>query len=359
MKKNYIAIIRDHSQSMSTVARYATRDYNTNILALKEASQRESQDTIVSTIMCGVAGEWGRGGKVVREVVYSNVSALREIREGNYETSGGSTPLFDSVGNAIELLSRAPDAADKDVSFLVMAITDGQDNDSPVWRNKISAKLRELQGTDRWSFVFRVPQGYASALADMGIPRGNILEWEQTEEGFREATVRTSAGISSYYAARGRGETSTKTFFVDLDSVKARDLRADCKDISGEVDIWKVGKDDELIREFCERRSRKAFLKGAAFYELVKTEPKVQDYKQIAIRDRKSGKIYGGQSARQMLGLPLRGTVRLVPKNLSAYDVFVQSTSVNRKLTPHTSVLYWPAIGVPYVEGVSAPYDRR
>ncbi len=128
--------------------------------------------------------------------------------------------------------------------------------------------------------------------------------------------------------------------------------------ISGQVEIFRADR-EELVREFCERKTRKAFLKGAAFYELTKTEPKVQDYKQIAIRDRKTNAVYAGEAARDLLGLPRRGTARVVPGDHSAYDVFVQSTSVNRKLPAGSRLLYWPKAGVPYVEGVSAPYDRR
>ncbi len=113
------------------------------------------------------------------------------------------------------------------------------------------------------------------------------------------------------------------------------------------------------IREFCEQKTKKPFLKGAAFYELIKPEKEVQDYKQIVIRDRTTGSVYAGANARHLLGLPDYGTVKLVPGDHSKYDVFVQSTSTNRKLTPHTRVLYFPDVGVAYTEGPSAPWARR
>ncbi len=354
MKKNYIAIVRDHSGSMWGLAQSAARDYNSNIASLKEASQRENLDTIVSTVKCGV----GSAGLVERDVVNSNVQVLKEITAHGYETTGGSTPLFDSVGEAIEIIRSAPDAGDPEVSFLVMVITDGQENSSRRWRSGLGEEIKRLQATDRWTFAFRVPRGYATALEDLGIPGGNILEWDQTERGFEVATRATEQSISNYYLSRSSGLKSVKTFYTDLSAVSASQVKAELKDISGQVEIFRADR-EELVREFCERKTRKAFLKGAAFYELTKTEPKVQDYKQIAIRDRKTNAVYAGEAARDLLGLPRRGTARVVPGDHSAYDVFVQSTSVNRKLPAGSRLLYWPKAGVPYVEGVSAPYDRR
>jgi hypothetical protein len=88
--------------------------------------------------------------------------------------------------------------------------------------------------------------------------------------------------------------------------------------------------------------------RGAAFYQLMKKEDEVQDYKQIVIRDKKSKVVYSGANARQMLGLPYNGTVKVVPGNHGTYDIFIQSTSVNRKLVKGTQVLYWDKVGQDY-----------
>jgi len=83
-------------------------------------------------------------------------------------------------------------------------------------------------------------------------------------------------------------------------------------------------------------------VKGCAYYQLSKSE-KVQASKQIAIRDQVTGKIYSGIAARTMLGLPSGSEVRLAPshtlQNGSQYEVFIQSSSVNRKLAGGTSIL--------------------
>jgi len=55
--------------------------------------------------------------------------------------------------------------------------------------------------------------------------------------------------------------------------------------------------------------------KGAAFYLLMKKEDEVQDHKQICIRNKKTGTVFSGVQARNMLGLPYHGTVKVVPGN--------------------------------------------
>jgi len=67
----------------------------------------------------------------------------------------------------------------------------------------------------------------------------------------------------------------------------------------------------------------------------------IADVKKAAIRDRKTGEVYSGIQARDLLGIPHSGTVKLNPGSSTKFDVFVQSTSVNRKLVPGTQVMYW------------------
>lgn len=337
--KNYIGISRDHSGSMQGIALAAGRDYNDNIAAIKEAATEHSIDTIVSVVKCGA----GRPAKVIRETVNSNVQMLKPIPDGGYVADGNSTPLFDSVGDLIEQLQSVPDADDPEVSFVVMVITDGQENSSQRWTGpSIGRKIKELQGTDRWTFTFRVPRGDKRALASYGIPEGNILEWDQTDTGVKTASVQTRSAVKSFYAARSTGVKSTSKFYADLSEVTVKDIKAQLVDISKEVKILKVLPAEEgvQIREFVEQRTKKGMLKGSAFYQLSKTET-VQDYKQLAVRDKVKGSVYSGINARDMLGLPHSGEVKLAPGTHGQWDIFVQSTSINRKLVANTNVLVW------------------
>lgn len=350
-KKNYIGISRDHSGSMASIASAAARDYNSTINSIREASEAEKQDTIVSVVKCGV--NHARNG-VEREVSLSTVSALQPLNEKLYGAHGSYTPLFDSIGNLIEQFESVPDANDPNVSFVVMAITDGQNNHVDEWDGRrLAAKIAQLQATDHWTFVFRVPRqtgytNYKQDLVRMGFPADNILEWDQTTRGVEVASQATNVAFRSFMRSRAMGATSSKGFYTtDMSGVSKQTVKAKLQDISNEVEFFNVSREAE-IRPFVESQIGTAMVKGGAFYQLTKKEDEVQDYKQIAIRDKKSGKVYSGVEARNILGLPHNGTVKVAPGNHGAYDIFIQSTSVNRKLKPGTEIMYWEKVGVAY-----------
>jgi len=56
--------------------------------------------------------------------------------------------------------------------------------------------------------------------------------------------------------------------------------------------------------------------------------------------NRSDGSIYGGHEARGIIGIPTNQLVRLKPGNHQNWKIFVNSTSVNRKLVRGTDVLY-------------------
>jgi hypothetical protein len=94
------------------------------------------------------------------------------------------------------------------------------------------------------------------------------------------------------------------------------------------------------IKPFCEQNTGQPYVIGRAFYQLMKRET-IQDHKQIMIRNKKSHETYAGVEARNILGFPQFGEIKVHPGNHGNWDIFVQSTSVNRHLLPGTAVIYW------------------
>lgn len=329
--KQYVGFARDHSGSMASLRGPAMKDYNDSVSAVKTAATDNNIDTVVSVVSLGLRSA------VQREVVNSEVRYLRPLT--HYQTDGG-TPLFDAVGELIEIFESEPDAKDKNVTFLVMAITDGEENQSSTWLKTLGPKIQKLQATDRWTFVFRVPRGYARRLEQLGIPAGNIQEWDQSERGLREATDATVYALNNYYSNVSRGVTASKSFYTDLTKVGSNTVRSTMRNISNEVQIFPVATRSE-ISSFITIKTQLPYKKGTAFYELMKPEKAIQDYKQIIVRNRKSGDVYDGRSSRDLLGLPPNGTVKVIPGDHGDWDIFVQSTSSNRILPEGTRVLYW------------------
>lgn len=352
MKKitTFIGLARDHSGSMRHIAHAAKRDYNEQLNTIQEAARTHNQDTIVSVVTIGV----GSRAVVGREVVNSNVNVLKPMTE--YKADANGTPMIQSVFELIEIMESAPDANDPDVSFLVMITTDGEENCDRRRGRELAAKIRQLQSTDRWTFVFRVPKNGTRALASLGITDVNVFEWDQTERGVQVSTQANVEAFTEYFKGRSAGMKSTTKFYANLADVSIADLQKELIDISNQVQFFDVTNSDDqaLIRPFVEAKTGVAMVKGGAFYQLVKTEPKVQANKRIAIRDKSTGTVFAGDAARQMLALPTIGTVRLAPDELGDFEVFIQSTSVNRKLNAGTQLMFWPDVGVAFKEGPSA-----
>lgn len=107
----------------------------------------------------------------------------------------------------------------------------------------------------------------------------------------------------------------------------------------GRFQIFKVDKASP-IKEFAESMGAR-FRIGRGFYEFTKSVM-VQESKEVILEDKMSGDLFSGDQARDMIGLPFgeRGNVNPKEAKLAAYNVFIQSTSSNRKLLAGTRFLY-------------------
>lgn len=343
--KNYIGFVNDHSGSMAGHYRAAIVDYNANITEVKEAASREMLDTVVSVVGVGI-GDRGYGCE--RQVQISNPHVLKPIT--HWSTNGG-TPLFDGIGNMIELFESLPDAKKEDVSFLVMVTTDGEEQHSKHYTQaSLAQAIKRVMATGRWTFVLRVPvkasQKALNAFIDMGIPVDNIQKWDTSSStGITASTAQTTQAMGSFFRARSAGAKSSSSFYANAAQVDITALT----DVSKEISLYVVGQHENgiEIRPFV-LQHRMKHLKGAAFYQLTKTEPKVQHDKAILVRDRASGKFFSGAEARKMIGLPVGQNARLHPGDHKNFDLFIQSNSINRKLVAGTGLAYWDKVGTEF-----------
>jgi len=99
--------------------------------------------------------------------------------------------------------------------------------------------------------------------------------------------------------------------------------------------------DDCPIKEFVLNQGLN-FKKGRGFYEFTKKE-KVQDYKEIVLQDRFTGDMYYGDKAMALMRGESGDSKGKINPNVNLqqqYRIFVQSTSVNRRLVGGTLFLY-------------------
>jgi hypothetical protein len=341
---NHIAIVLDFSGSMYSIRNETRKHLNQTIRTIVNNATSSDQETTVSFYRFGTNDyphlpdppRFLDSSGVTEDYFCTPVGLVKEMTE--YLPSG-NTPLFDGVGYAIKRLSSRADANDKNVSFLVIVITDGLENASKAYSaQSLNTLMTDVQCTDRWTLSFLLPpQQKASFCRRFAIPVGNVQEWEATFAGVALASHQTQTGVTHYYTARSLGSTQTQSFYTDLSKVDPREVQKNLQNIQDKVKLVKVDKETE-ISKFIEEKTGRPYSLGTAFYQLTKPE-KIQASKQILVKEKTSNAVYGGYDARKILGIPEGQDLKVKPGNHSNYDLYVQSLSTNRKLVRGTALI--------------------
>jgi len=344
MLQTHVAFCIDESGSVTGIIKPLVEAYNQTVTDIRGSVLDEGQEASMTALAFG--------DRVLRHRILYSGQQVQTVKPLSYKdfNPSGMTPLFDSVYRAIKKLEELDDGKE-DTSFVVSVITDGQENDSRDPGVPATIRLIEQKTvTNRWTFTFLVPNGSEDVFSrQFNIPRGNVQGWDtQTAAGTKEAFIVSSNSYRGFFkqkSAVGIGKKmSSKSFYSDTSDLTVRAARSELSEITNQV-VFIVPRMDCKIRDAIINHGRE-WIKGAAFYALIKTEKKVQPYKMVALRVKTSGKVYSGQAARDMLGIGnATGTVRLVPGDHGKFDVFIQSTSINRKIPAGTEVLYWPKVG--------------
>lgn len=261
----------------------------------------------------------------------------KNIKYANEELSfyaNGMTKFRDCIVKAIDDHKHIKSTDTEDHSFLMYAITDGYDNMSTHSIRDLSNRLVQLD--DSWTVAALVPDAQSlHECKKSGIPSGNIQVWDTTStKGFEEVGQRIATSYASYSTSRTTGTRSVSNLFqVNTDQLTKKVIASELDQVDG---LLFDAKADVVIKDFVERSTGKSYIKGKAYYELSKTEM-IQSNKEIVIISNLDGKRYGGQNARDLLGLP-DYAIKVKSGQFGDWKVFVQSTSVNRKIKEGTSV---------------------
>ncbi|MBL8684547.1 MAG: VWA domain-containing protein [Myxococcales bacterium] len=341
---NYIALVLDRSGSMSRIRAKVVASCNEQLASVRANAASTGQPSYASVFTFE--------SHVDPPLFFGRAAEKLVDLESKDVRLGGATALLDGVGTAITHLKSLPGAegpSAEHVSYLVVTITDGFENASNTYKKNFATMLADCQRTGRWSFVFMCPKAGVKTLVRFGVPAGNIMPWQPNNKGAEQLGKQVAEGLQQYYEQRASGQKATTKFFVtDVASVDRKALTEKLVDLSDQFARFAV-KSSDVIRPFVESALKKnkdlskrfgsAYQKGHAYYELTKAET-VQAAKSLLIVDRSTNKIYGGDQARALLGLPIGESCKVKPGDHGDYAIFVESTSVNRRLESNTTLLY-------------------
>lgn len=325
--KNHVAIVLDISGSMSGLTDKMRAVFNAQIDALRRQSLAFEQETRVSvyTFNYGI------------ECLVSDVDVARPMDLERMRATGG-TALLDATALAIEDLQLLPQKYG-DHAFIVYVLTDGEENSSRKY-DIISFQRLLKNLPDNFTVAAFAPDLNAVRyLERYGIAKGNIDKWDVTEKGMEEVGRKFEKTMDNYFTMRSQGRRTSDTMFSDLKSVSSNKVKSVLKEVKSTDFTIVINEKTQAveIKDIVEDKAKLPYKKGSGFYELVKNEH-VQASKKIAIQNKKTGKVYTGDEARNLLGLPSH-EVKLCPADHGEWNVYVQSLSVNRKIIPKQRVL--------------------
>lgn len=340
----HVAGVLDASVSMEDLEAVAGTVMDGQVKRLSDLSTRLDLETRATLYTFGAPSDL--------RCLYFDKDVLRVPSvKSDYHATGRSTALIDATLQAIRDLEQTAQMYGEH-GFILIVITDGKENSSRATASTLKQKLNSLPSN--WTVAIMVPDQLSVLEAEaFGFPRQNIAVWETSRGGMEDAGERL------YEATERRITQAAKTgttrvasgngyFHFDTQSV-ATAVKSQLDELHpGQVRSFEYRPGDpQDIAGFVESKLGIPYVRGMAFYELVprsnrghrRVGEEIQPQKRIYLRDRKTGKYYTGASARSLLRLPSH-TVEVVPPSPNdPYDIYVESTSVNRKLEVGQHVL--------------------
>lgn len=304
------------------------RAVDEQIAQLAKLSQEMDQETRVTVIVFN--------DKVDVLVYDKDVLRLPSIRE--HYRPDGRTALVDATLLALDDLSEIPEKY-TDHAYFCVVLTDGMENASRNRPSVLGQRVARL--ADNWTLATLVPDSTGEDYAQRcGFPPGNIAVWDTSSaSGFDQAASSIRQATKAFMTNRAAGIRSSRSVFsTGSDTVNTRTIQqASLSSLKASDYALVPVTRDVPIKEWVENECGLTYRLGKCFYELMKMET-IQGNKTLAIVEKSTGRVYTGDQVRDLLGLD-GTTVRVRPDHNNDYKIFVQSTSVNRKLRAGTQLM--------------------
>jgi hypothetical protein len=202
--KTHVAIVLDRSSSMFDQRKAAVEGYNEHIQQLKIDSK--DQDITCSLVTFN--------GNVIEHLWKVPAAELEEATVESYAPNG-STAFFDAIGYTIDKFM-AEDDGDEDTAYLMIAISDGEENASSHYKSpypddrKIIREIFEgAQSTKRWTFNFLLcsEDDVRRVSAATGVDASNMAIWSnQDNQNTKRAMDANRMKLHQYTQSRKMGQ---------------------------------------------------------------------------------------------------------------------------------------------------------
>ncbi len=212
----HIAFILDKSGSMLEVKEPTRQFFNEQVGQIKQ--DFADLPTTVSLVEFN--------GNVDEKFFATELAKLKPMEPADYDPIGG-TALNDGIGYTIDKLKKLPDADFPTTAFLVVIITDGDENASRNYqKSDVAETIKGLDATDRWTFSFMgANQNVDEVIKDYNIGKGNSLSYSSNTRGIQVASLANSGALNAYSKSRKAGFTSKADFYTDPTITESKDKK--------------------------------------------------------------------------------------------------------------------------------------
>lgn len=322
---NHVALVLDGSSSMRNHSRNLIKVADEQIRHLALRSEELSQETRVSVYLFDYD---------VKCLIF-DMDVMRLPSISDLYRAEGMTALVDAVVKSQKDLATTSQIYG-DHAFLTFVLTDGMENHS---KNSWTVLPHYTShAAENWTVGFLVPDSQGETyLTRAGVHKGVISRWDaSSSKGLADSFTTIRNATDTFMVNRGKGVRGTRNIFsTGVDAVNEQTVKSVLTPITGikKLHVPQKTRIDDFVRG-----ETGFYSTGSGYYQLTKSET-IQASKQILVLEKATGKVYGGKEARHLIGLPDGESVRVKPDANPLYDIFVQSTSVNRNLMPNTMLL--------------------
>jgi hypothetical protein len=342
---DHVALVLDASSSMSSYGHVKSLIQVTDTLIKHLAMRSKEMDRQIRVSVYSFADQVEN---LIWEMDVLRLPSIADIYEAY-----GNTNLWGALGQSQQDLALIPQKYG-DHGFVTYCVTDGENNRGG-WSAQDVAGLLAKQ-PENMSVAILVPdKGAVDTARRAGIPGGNVEVWDtQSATGIAEAAASITRSYDTYAQARTTGVRGSKTLFggaavVNKATITAANLRQIDPSTYKKIPVIPPPgfvKDVDVIEiaPFVRSVNNGMYLAGSVYYPVVpalRRNPRIGPEKNIVILEKKTGLLFTGPPAavRALLKLPVDGTVTVKPDTNPEYLTYIQSTSPNRHLTPHTEIL--------------------
>lgn len=316
---NHVVFVIDESDSMGGKEKDVIKLVDSQVKDLAKMSEEMGQETRVSVYTFSSYNE-------IQCIIFDRDVLRLPSLEGYYQPHG-MTALMDATGLAVSDLKKMPELYG-DHAFLLYVVTDGHENNSVMSSGVFRDKVTSLP--ENWTMVVFVPDANGADKATRyGFPKQNIAIWDtRSEKGVEQVDTKMRAVTQTYMSNRAAGVRGSSAVFVDTKNLTTDQVKANLRALRpAEYVLLKVKEHNVPLAEMIDKAGHK-YITGRAFYELIRPET-LGGHKIVAVMDKNTNKVYYGDNARKLLGLPDTNT-RIRPGDFGDFRVFVQSQADNR-----------------------------